>query len=90
MSILKTLENLIGLMPLELVKDGIFYIELDKKNYDSIDDEIDATYVIQEAKVPDIGKGKVLVFMGYKFIFVINKDKIGTESFYIAFKTKIL
>jgi len=90
MSILKTLENCIKLIPLELVEDRIFYIELDKKNYDSIDDEINATYVLQEAKVPDMGKGKVLVYMGYRFVFVVNKDKTKTDDFYIAFKTKIL
>ena len=91
MGVLKTLESCIGKIDPELVEGGIFYIELDKDTYDGLDSEINAEFIIQqEAKVPDMGKSKVLTYLGRKFIMVVNKDKGRQESFYLSFKTKII
>ena len=73
----------------EIIEGRTFYVELDKEGYDEIDKDVNL--LIQEQKVPDIGPCKVFVGPnGYKVIAVLNKDKAGGDSFYIAFRTKIL
>ena len=83
-------------IPEELVQDGIFYVEVDEESYKSI--EVDAsinypsgTIKLEPEKVKDIGKATVLQFNNHKIIIVSNKDtKQSLNSFYLAFKTKII
>jgi hypothetical protein len=90
MSILKTLEGCIGKVSPELIENKILYVELDKENYELFDSEISSEYILQEQKMPDIGKCKILTYLGYKVIIVNNKDRDKLDNFYIAFKTKIV
>jgi hypothetical protein len=93
MSILKTLENCIKLIPSGLVKENIFYVELPKGAYETLRAECEAQYVLSStAKVEDMGKGVsfYINYMGCKIIVVENYRALEAPDFYIAFKTNII
>ncbi len=91
MSILATIENCIRLIPVELVNNRMFYIELPKVAYETVRQECEAKYELtSEANIVDLGKGYWMIYMGYKIVFVVNTKAPEAEDFYIAFKTKII
>lgn len=93
MSILKTIEEVFTVLPIEKLAEGnTIFIELDSINYNLLNKEIGDKYtILSEQNVPDIGKGMTLNFMGHNIIVAENKKvKTQLDTFYIAFKAKIL
>lgn len=95
MSIIGTISNCIDRIPVDLIQDKIFYAEVDKENYDGIEEEFakitnDTNYSFKEEKVSDIGKCKVLVYKDYKVVITQSPIKVKLDNFYVAFKTRIV
>jgi dihydroneopterin aldolase len=94
MGILASIDRCVNQIPKDLVENKILYLELDKKNYELVQEEIEVVtgsdVKLIEQKVDDIGKSIVLNYNDYKIVIIVNKDKEGLDTFYVAFKTKIL
>lgn len=90
------------MIPLELLENRTLYVELDKNNYSKLQEECEdkisfqlneglpTQYSLTSEKVPDIGKSVVLTTMGFRIVCVLNEAKIRPDTFYIAFRTKII
>lgn len=104
MGILGTIVRCLGSIQTDLISDNILYIELDKTNFDKLKSEIDnqvsyqlslledaqPEFKFEKQHVPDMGKCEVLMCMGRKFVFVVNEKLDRADTFYLAFKTKII
>ena len=92
MSILSSIDRCVSQIPVGLVTDKIFYVELGEDKLEEIKAEISAyaDMKLSEENIKDIGRGIVMFYNGYKIVLVPNKKKIGLSNFYIAFKTDIL
>ena len=96
MGVLKTIEECFKKIDPTLVKDGIFYVELDEENYKILETDVSINYSVNEIKfaeekVRDIGKATVLTLDGRKVVVVLNKEvKHRLDDMYIAFKTQLV
>lgn len=98
MGILGTIDRCIHSVQSGLIEGNIVYIELDKDTYDTflkeVDEKVNAMAEISttefKKQVADIGVCTVLSYMGYKIVVSVNKDKNKMDTFYFAFKTKVI
>lgn len=95
MNILASIDKCLNTLSKDIVLGDTVFIELNKDSYEQLEGEVKDLLgnhvVLLEEKVEDFGKCKVLQFaQGYKVIIAVNKGKGPAESFYVAFKMKIV
>ena len=91
MGVLGTIDRCINMLPHELIEDKVLYIELDRDNYETMQEEVNAKYdFVAEQKVTDMGKCLTMLYREFKIVIVLNKNKSKLDNFYVAFKTKVI
>ena len=95
MGVLLSIDRCLNTLPKDLLAENIIYIELDKEKYELLQTEI-TTYTnvpdlkFIEQKVEDFGKCSVFTYNGYKIIVALGKSTKQTDTFYVAFRTKVI
>jgi len=95
MGLLFSIDRCLNALPKDLLAENIVYIELDKDKYELLQTEI-TTYTnvpdlkFIEQKVEDFGKCSVFTYNDYKIVVALSKGTKQTDTFYVAFRTKVL
>jgi len=95
MGLLLSIDRCLNALPKDLLAENIVYIELDKDKYELLQTEI-TTYTnvpdlkFIEQKVEDFGKCSVFTYNDYKIVVALGKGTKQTDTFYVAFRTKVL
>jgi len=92
---LSKLEEIMGVLPWDKVETNTLFIELDEAAFKEFEQEINEkvdTFIEKARKVdPDIGDALWLTFNGRNLVVASNKKaKTKLETFYVAFKTKMI
>jgi hypothetical protein len=97
MGILLNINRCINSIPNDIIDDKTIYIEVDKKSYDLLQEEITTVTGATDLKfveqlVEDMGTCSVFSFNGYTVIVALDSriKKEDPTNFYVAFKTKII
>ena len=101
MGLLFSIDRCLNALPKDLLAENIVYIELDKDKYELLQTEITTHYDLVsvpiapdlkfiEQKVEDFGKCSVFTYNDYKIVVALGKGTKQTDTFYVAFRTKVL